>query len=94
MAGLGPAIHDFDVAGTAAWIPGTRPGMTVQETVVRAGAFAVEIRSIRTEAEYDVALKEIEQYFEKVPEAGTPEADRFDVLAGLIDAYERVHWSI
>jgi HTH-type transcriptional regulator/antitoxin HigA len=54
----------------------------------------MEIRPIRTEAEYGAALEEIEQYFEKVPEPGTPEADRFDVLAALIGAYERVHWSI
>jgi HTH-type transcriptional regulator/antitoxin HigA len=68
--------------------------MRVQEAIVGVGAFAMEIRAIRTEADYDEALKEIQQYFEKVPEPGTPEADRFDVLAALIGAYERVHWSI
>ena len=54
----------------------------------------MDVRPIRTEADYDAALKEIEQYFKKVPEAGTAEADRFDILAALIDAYERVYWSI
>ena len=48
----------------------------------------MEIRPIRTEADYDAALKEIEQYFEKEPEPGSPEADRFDILAALIGAYE------
>lgn len=52
------------------------------------------IRAIRTEADYDWALAEIEQYFLKEPEPGTPAADRFDVLAALIEAYEAKHWPI
>ncbi len=54
----------------------------------------MEIRPIRSEADYDAALKEIEQYFEQEPELGSPEADRFDVLAALIGAYEQQHWTI
>lgn len=54
----------------------------------------MEIRPIRTEADYDAALKEIEQYFEKEPEPGSPEADRFDILAALIGAYEQRNWPI
>jgi HTH-type transcriptional regulator/antitoxin HigA len=54
----------------------------------------MEIRPIRSEADYDAALKEIEQYFEQEPELGSPEADRFDVLAALIGAYEQQHWPI
>jgi HTH-type transcriptional regulator / antitoxin HigA len=53
-----------------------------------------EIRPIRTEADYDAALKEIEPYFENEPERGTPESDRFDILAALIGAYEQEHWRI
>ena len=52
----------------------------------------MDIRPIRTEADYDAAVKEIEQYFENQPEPGTPEADRFDVLSMLIGAYEDRHW--
>jgi HTH-type transcriptional regulator/antitoxin HigA len=52
------------------------------------------IRAIRTEADYDWALAEIERYFLKEPEPGTPAAERFDVLAALIDAYEAKHWPI
>jgi HTH-type transcriptional regulator/antitoxin HigA len=52
------------------------------------------IRAIRTEADYDWALAEIEQYFLKEPEPGTAEADRFDVLAALIESYEAKHWPI
>ena len=52
------------------------------------------IRAIRTEADYDWALAEIEQYFAKEPEPGSRRADRFDVLAALIEAYEARHWAI
>lgn len=52
------------------------------------------IRPIRTEADYDWALAEIEPYFLNEPQRGTPEADRFDVLAALIEAYEGKHWPI
>ncbi len=54
----------------------------------------MDIHPIRTEADYDAALAEIEQYFDREPEPGSAEADRFDVLAALIAAYERVHWPI
>lgn len=53
-----------------------------------------DIRAIRTEADYDWALSEIEHYFKREPEIGTPEAERFDVLASLIESYEAKHWSI
>ena len=46
----------------------------------------MDIRPIRTEADYDWALKAIEPYFEKQPRRGTPAADRFDILAALIEA--------
>src|SRR5215217_1055466 len=52
------------------------------------------LRPIRTEADYDAALAEIEVYFDHEPEPGTAEADRFEVLATLIGAYERQHWTI
>ncbi|HEX5281349.1 MAG TPA: transcriptional regulator, partial [Micropepsaceae bacterium] len=54
----------------------------------------MEIRPIRTESDYDWALKEIEQYFENEPRRGTAAADRFDVLAALIEAYEAKTWPI
>ncbi|MBL3576132.1 XRE family transcriptional regulator [Rhodovulum sulfidophilum] len=48
----------------------------------------MDVRPIRTEADHQWALSEIARYFEDQPEPGTPEADRFDVLADLIEAYE------
>ena len=52
------------------------------------------IHPIRNEADYAVALKDVERYFEHEPAPGTPEADHFDVLAMLIGAYERERWPI
>ncbi|HEX6441644.1 MAG TPA: XRE family transcriptional regulator [Stellaceae bacterium] len=48
----------------------------------------------RFEQSLITALKEIEHYFENEPELGSPEADRFDILAALIGAYEQEHWPI
>jgi HTH-type transcriptional regulator / antitoxin HigA len=52
------------------------------------------VRAIGTEADYDSALADIERYFVKQPESGTEDAERFDVLADLIEAYEAKHWAI
>lgn len=54
----------------------------------------MDIRPIRTEADYDWALAEIAPYFDEVPAPGTTEADRFDILADLISAYEARHHPI
>lgn len=54
----------------------------------------MDIRPIRTEEDYSWALEEIESYFDNAPTAGTPEADRFDVLTELISAYEARHHPI
>jgi len=51
-----------------------------------------EIKPIRSEADYDVALAEVERLWGA--RSGTPEGDRLDVLATLIDAYESEHDSI
>lgn len=52
------------------------------------------IRPIRSEADYEAALDEIERYFRKEPKPGTPDADRFDLLALVIEDYERKRWPI
>ncbi len=54
----------------------------------------MDVRPIRSEADYDWALGELEAYFADEPLPGTPEADRFDVLSALVGAYEDEHWSI
>ena len=52
------------------------------------------IRPIRTDAEYRPALGEIERYFENEPKPGTREADRFNPLSLVLDAYETKNWPI
>ena len=52
------------------------------------------IRPLKSEADYDAALAEIEKYFNNEPEPGTLEADRFDLLALVIGDYEAKHWGI
>jgi HTH-type transcriptional regulator/antitoxin HigA len=54
----------------------------------------MDIRPLASEADYDWALAEIEQYFDHEPEPGTEEAARFDVLAALVEHYEARHWPI
>jgi|SRR5687767_8833715 len=53
-----------------------------------------DIKPIRNEEDYAWALKEIERYFESEPAPGTSDADRFDVLTDLIEAYEARAWPI
>jgi HTH-type transcriptional regulator / antitoxin HigA len=54
----------------------------------------MDVRAIHDDADYDWALKEIEAYFETIPVPGSPEADRFDVLAALIKDYENRYLDI
>lgn len=55
-------------------------------------ALDAPLRPIRTEAEYDEALAQIESLFEA--ELDTPAGDRLEVLATLVEAYERQHHPI
>lgn len=55
---------------------------------------AREVSRICSEAEYERALDEVELFFNKEPLPGTPEAERFNMLARAIEAYESEHWSI
>ncbi len=52
----------------------------------------MEIRPIRTGADYEEALAEIERLFSAPP--NTPEGDRLDVLTTLVEAYEAQHYPI
>jgi HTH-type transcriptional regulator / antitoxin HigA len=51
-------------------------------------------RLLRSEADYEAAVDTIERYFGKEPKPGTPDADRFDLLALLIEDYEKKRWPI
>lgn len=52
------------------------------------------IRPIKTEDDYNWALAEITKYFESEPEVGSPDGERFDVLATLVEAYENRYYPI
>ena len=49
----------------------------------------MDVRAIRTEADHQAALAEIATLMDA--KAGTPEGDRLDVLATLVEAYEATH---
>ncbi len=52
------------------------------------------IRAIRNNDDLAWAIAEVSPYFDNQPEPGTPEAERFDILAALIEAYEDTHYPI
>ena len=53
---------------------------------------AIEIKPIRTTADYEQALAEVERLWGA--QLGTADGDKLDVLATLIDAYEAKHFPI
>lgn len=52
----------------------------------------MEIHPIRTEADYDAAIAEIERLWGAEP--GTDDGDKLDILATLVEKYEDEHWPI
>ena len=54
----------------------------------------MDIRPIHTEADYKSALKEISALMDSDPDLGTPEGNRLDILATLVQAYEAKHIAI
>ena len=54
----------------------------------------MNIRPIKTEADYAWALKEVEVYFDHEPEIGSDDGNRFEILTKLIEAYEDDHFPI
>lgn len=52
----------------------------------------MDIKPIKSEADYLAALSEIEDLMQAAPD--TPEGDRLDVLVTLVEAYERQHFPL
>lgn len=50
----------------------------------------MDIKPIKTKADYRAMLKEIESLM--MAKANSPEGDRLDVLTTLVEAYERTHF--
>jgi HTH-type transcriptional regulator / antitoxin HigA len=53
---------------------------------------AIDIKPIRTKADYEAALDEVERLWGA--KSGTSKGDRLDVLATLIEVYEERHYPI
>lgn len=54
----------------------------------------MNIKPIRTEQDYEAALRAVEPMFENEPGLGTPEGDYFEVMCLLIEDYEKKHYPI
>ena len=52
----------------------------------------MDIKPIKTQADYEAALQEIEALFEAKP--GTGAGDRLEILSTLVEAYEEQHYPI
>jgi HTH-type transcriptional regulator/antitoxin HigA len=50
------------------------------------------IKPIKSQADYQAALKEIERLFDAKP--NTPQGDRLEVLTTLVEAYEEQHYGL
>jgi len=54
----------------------------------------MEPRVIKSESEYKIAIAEVERLIALDPEPATPDAERLDLLAMLIEAYEKKRFPI
>ncbi|MFT4104032.1 MAG: transcriptional regulator [Burkholderiaceae bacterium] len=52
----------------------------------------MEIRPIRTQADYKAMLAEVSKLVDLDPRRDTPEGDRLEVLSLLVEAYEDEHY--
>ena len=52
----------------------------------------MDIKPIKTEADYEAALQEIDRLLDA--ESDTPEGDHLDVLTTLVEAWEQKHYQI
>ena len=54
----------------------------------------MEIKAIRTEADYLASLQEVSTLIDIYPAADLPDGERLNVLGTLVQAYEAKHYSI
>lgn len=54
----------------------------------------MNIHPIRTENDYENALRMISAYVDNEPEPGSEDGDRFEILVTLVEAYEAKHYPI
>lgn len=54
----------------------------------------MKLKPLRTEQDYEVALRLVSPFFDNEPESGSPEGDQFEMMVMLIEAYEAKHHAI
>lgn len=54
----------------------------------------MNIKTIRTEQDYEAALRAVEPMFDSEPETNTPEGNFLEVMCLLIEEYEKKHYPI
>lgn len=54
----------------------------------------MQIKPIRTEQDYEAALRAVSPMFDNEPTPNSPEGDFFDVMCLLIEDYEKKHYPI
>ncbi|HFD6165563.1 TPA: type II toxin-antitoxin system HigA family antitoxin [Salmonella enterica] len=54
----------------------------------------MQIKPIKTEQDYEAALRAVEPMFDNEPAADTPESDFFEIMCVLINEYENKHYPI
>ena len=52
----------------------------------------MEIRPIKTEADYELALNQVDQLWDAEP--GSSDSDHLEILLALVEAYEKEHYPI
>jgi HTH-type transcriptional regulator/antitoxin HigA len=54
----------------------------------------MEIRPIHNERDYTEALQTVSRLVDVDPEPGTPDGDRLEILATLVERYEAEHFPL
>jgi HTH-type transcriptional regulator/antitoxin HigA len=54
----------------------------------------MEIHPVRSRADYDAAVAEIQRLWGAGADPGTDDGDKLDILATLVEKYENEHWPI
>jgi len=54
----------------------------------------MDVKPLRSERDYDWAIREVSRYFASEPKPGSPDGDRFEVLSMLIKSYENEHFAL
>ena len=54
----------------------------------------MEIKAIRTEADYRAALQEVSALVDLDPAVDSPDGERLEVMGTLVQAYEAKHYSM